>query len=47
MQELYRYTPYGSQTILAFDGVTVRGASSFHAGQTPGTRGSTTMVRVG
>ena len=39
VQELYRYTPYGSQTILAPDGVTVRTASSFHAGQTPGHQG--------
>ena len=39
VQELYRYTPYGSQTILAPDGVTVRTASLFHAGQTPGHQG--------
>lgn len=37
--ELYRYTPYGNQTILAADGVTVRTASLFHAGQTPGHQG--------
>ena len=39
VQELYRYTPYGSQTILAPNGVTVRTVSSFHAGQTPGQQG--------
>ena len=39
IQELYRYTPYGSQTILVPDGVTVRTASSFHAGQSPGHQG--------
>ena len=39
VQELYRYTPYGAHTILAPDGVTVRTASSFHAGQTPGHQG--------